>query len=410
MKILVIGSGGREHAIYSNLIIDPKVRAVYMIGNNGGVRQEDLIRSVDAMDFAAVETVINNLEIDLTIVGPEVYLEAGIVDYIRTKGHKIIGPTKYCASIEASKNFAKEMMEKRNVPTAKYKYVTTTRDGLAVCADFGYPIVLKYDGLAAGKGVSICQSQSQAEEYFRDIFDNGSFGNDGVVVEECMVGEEYSVFAYVNGESYALLPVAQDYKRAFDNDQGPNTGGMGVNTTSKYDGNLQYIEDNILKPILNQFKVDGNPYTGFLYIGLMETKDGPKVVEFNCRLGDPETEIILQKLNHSLLEVFDSVDNSTYCELEFCREEYIGVVLAAAGYPNSYPKNVILDLEEKMQPIFHMGTKLEEGKLLSTGGRVMILTDKATSVEEARAKVYDKISLISNEQLFNRTDIGMGRI
>lgn len=410
MKILVIGSGGREHAIYSNLIIDPKVRAVYMIGNNGGVRQEDLITDVDAMDFAEVEAVINKLEIDLTVVGPEVYLEAGIVDYMCARGHKIVGPTKYCANLESSKNFAKEMMAKRDVPTAKYEYVSNTSDGLAVCDKFGYPIVLKYDGLAAGKGVSICQTQNEAKAYFKDIFDNSTFGNDGVVIEECMVGEEYSVFAYVNGENYALLPVAQDYKRAFDGDQGPNTGGMGVNTTSKYDSNLQLIENSILKPILNQFCLDENPYTGFLYIGLMETNEGPKVVEFNCRLGDPETEIILQKLNHSLLDVFESVDNEANCKLDFSREEYVGVVLAATGYPNSYPKNVILDLEEKMQPVFHMGTKLEDGKLLSTGGRVLILTDSAVSVDEARTKVYDKISLVLNEQLFNRSDIGLGRI
>ncbi len=410
MNVLIIGSGGREHSLFTTIKLDPRVNKVYMLGTNGAIDKSNLITDVDGMNFHDVYELIQTKQIDLTIVGPEMYLEAGIVDYLRAHNCFVVGPDKYCSKLESSKNFAKEMMANANIPTAKYKYVNTVSSGIEVADQFGYPIVLKYDGLAAGKGVAICETREDALVYLTDVLDNKCFGDDGIVVEECLVGEEYSVFAVVHGTSYSILPVAQDYKRAFDNDLGPNTGGMGANTTSKYDDQLPFIEDNILKPLLAEFETSGYKYTGFLYIGLMQTTEGPKVIEFNVRMGDPETQIVMQKLDSSLLEVIQSVYDDEPITCAFKPEQYVGVVLAASGYPNQYPKHVILNVNENMRPLYHMGTKYDNGQLVSTGGRVMMLTASGDTVESARTSVYEKIDSFKNEQLFYRTDIGLGRV
>lgn len=410
MNVLIIGSGGREHSLFTTIKLDPRVKNIYMLGTNGAIDPANLITDVDGLDFHAVYELIKAKEIELTIVGPEVYLEAGIVDYLRAHKCLVVGPDKFCARLESSKNFAKEMMAKASIPTAKYKFVDNVRDGLAVCDDFGYPIVLKYDGLAAGKGVAICATRSEAEEYLIDTLENKCFGDDGIVVEECLTGEEYSVFAVVNGTNYSILPIAQDFKRAYDGDRGPNTGGMGANTTSKYDSELPFIEARILKPLLSEFEAIGYKYTGFLYIGLMQTSDGPKVIEFNVRMGDPETQIVMQKLDSSLLTVIEAVYAGQDYKCEFKAEEFVGVVLASVGYPNQYQKNVILDVNESMRPLFHMGTKSKAGKLYSTGGRVMMVTSSGESVSLARTSVYQKLATFENDQLFYRTDIGLGRV
>lgn len=409
MNVLIIGSGGREHSLFTTIKLDPRVNNIYMLGTNGAIDKANLITDVSGMDFLAVYELIKSKQIDLTVVGPEMYLEAGIVDYLRAHNCMVVGPDKYCARLESSKNFAKEMMAKANIPTAKYKYVTTVADGLNVANQFGYPIVLKYDGLAAGKGVAICQTEAEAKQYLIETLEQQCFGADGIVVEECLVGEEYSVFALVSGSNYSILPVAQDFKRVYDGDLGPNTGGMGANTTSKYDDQLPFIEDQILKPLLAEFIATGYQYTGFLYIGLMQTATGPKVIEFNVRMGDPETQIVMQKLDSSLISVIESVyaGNDFKCEVK--PSEYVGVVLASRGYPNAYEKDVILELDQSMRPVFHMGTKSENGKLYSTGGRVMMVTASGESVSAARTSVYQKLADFENEQLFYRTDIGLGR-
>lgn len=409
MNVLVIGSGGREHSLFTTIKLDPRVKNIYMLGTNGAIDKANLISDVDGMDFLAVYELIKQKQIDLTVVGPEMYLEAGIVDYLRAHNCMVVGPDKFCARLESSKNFAKEMMAKANIPTARYQYVDTVEAGLQACSQFGYPIVLKYDGLAAGKGVAICPDQQTANQYLIETLEQKCFGDDGIVVEECLVGEEYSVFAIVNGSNYSILPVAQDFKRAFDGNQGPNTGGMGANTTSKYDDQLPFVEERILQPLLAEFEAIGYKYTGFLYIGLMQTVDGPKVIEFNVRMGDPETQIVMQKLDSSLITVIETVyaGNNFKCEVK--RSEYVGVVLASCGYPNQYAKDVILELNESMRPVYHMGTKSENGKLVSTGGRVMMVTASGDSVEAARTSVYQKLQSFDNDQLFYRTDIGLGR-
>lgn len=408
MNILIIGSGGREHAIYEHLRTDDSVENVYLLGNNGGVNSQNLFSDVDGLDFPEVEKIISNWKIDLTIVGPELYLDAGIVDYLRQNGHRVSGPTKYCANLETSKLFAKELMTAAKIPTASYNYVTNLQDGCAACTSF--PIVLKYNGLAAGKGVSICNTREEAEAYFREVFNNDRFGTEGVVVEECLVGEEYSVFAYVNGEDYVLLPVAQDYKRAYDHDLGPNTGGMGANTTSKYDNQLPFISENIIEPLLKEFANRNEDYTGFLYVGLIETATGPKVIEFNARLGDPETEVVLQKLKTNLIEIINSIDNRCVITPEFNENEWVGVVLAASDYPNEYQKNVILNIPNGFYPLFHMGTKVANGQLYSTGGRVLMICSDGLTVKQASESVYQKLDTFKNENLYFRKDIGENRV
>lgn len=410
MNILIIGSGGREHSLFETVSKDKTVSDVYMLGTNGAIDKKYLIEGIASDDFPAIRSKIVGLDIELTIIGPEMYLDAGLVDYLRAHNHRVFGPDKYCAKLESSKNFAKEIMAEANIPTAKYKYVTDKEEGLTVCREFGYPIVLKYDGLAAGKGVSVCQTEEEANIYFDDVFGNSKFGDDGVVIEECLVGEEYSVFAIVNNQSYGLLPIAQDFKRAYDGDLGPNTGGMGANTTSKYNNDLPFIKSNIIEPLLERFKERGYKYKGFLYVGLMATVDGPKVIEFNVRMGDPETQIVMQKLNSSLVSAINDVCAEVTPTIEFDDKEYVGVVLASKGYPNSYEKNVTLELNEKMNPIYHMGTKLENDSLVSTGGRVMMVTSSGDSVEAARTSVYQKLDDFDNEKLFSRNDIGENRI
>lgn len=409
MRVLIIGSGGREHSLFTKLVSDPQVSKTYMLGENGGVAKE-CIFNIDGFDFNRVYAFIKERKIDLTIVGPEAYLQAGIVDYLQAHNCKVIGPDKYCTQLESSKNFAKKMMKKANVPTAKFKYVTDVKSGLQVASEFDYPIVLKFDRLAAGKGVAICKDETDANNYLVQVLEKKCFGEGGIVVEECLVGEEYSVFAVVNGENYSILPIAQDYKRAYDDDLGPNTGGMGAYTTAKFDNRLPFIEACILQPILKQFILDGYKYSGFIYIGLMETKDGPKVIEFNVRMGDPETEIVMQKLDSSLIEVIQSVYSGENYKCDVKAEEYIGVVLAAKGYPSSYEKNVILDINEKMRPIFHMGSKISNGTLISTGGRIIIVTASGENIAQARASVYSKLEDFNNHNIFYRSDIGLGRI
>lgn len=410
MNVLIIGSGGREHSLFTKIKLDPRVKDIYMLGTNGAIDKANLISDIDGMNFEAVYDLIQIKEVDLTIVGPEMYLEAGIIDYLRGRGCTAFGPDKFCARLESSKNFAKEMMAKANIPTARYQYVTDVKSGLEVCDNFGYPIVLKYDGLAAGKGVAICATPGEAKDYLVDTLENNCFGDEGIVVEECLVGEEYSVFAVVDGTNYSILPIAQDFKRAYDGDLGPNTGGMGANTTSKYNSELPYIEEHILKPLLTEFEAIGHKYTGFLYIGLMQTTSGPKVIEFNVRMGDPETQIVMQKLDSSLLEIIETVSLGQNFVCKVKDEEYVGVVLASKGYPNQYEKNVILDINESMRPLFHMGTKYEDGKLYSTGGRVMMITSSGQTVDLARTSVYQKLESFENDGLFYRTDIGLGRM
>ncbi len=410
MKVLIVGSGGREHALYNKLSKDKSISRVFVIGNNGGIETKDLLSDVDDLDFAQIEKTITENNVGLTIIGPEFYLEAGLSDYLRSNGHKVFAPSKYCSQLESSKHFAKQMMEMHDVPTAKYKYVETITDGLTVCEQFGYPVVLKYDGLAAGKGVLVCPTKQEAVAYFEDVFGNNKYGNCGVVVEECLVGEEYSVFAVCNGSSYQLLPVAQDYKRALDNDYGLNTGGMGVNTTDKFNDQLPFITQKILEPILNEFVHRDNPYNGFLYIGLMQTINGPKVIEFNTRLGDPETEIILPKLKTSLLDVIDCVLEDTQLDIEFDEKQYVGVTIASKGYPEAYEKDVILDIRNIKNQVVHMGTKISNNKLLSTGGRIFQVVASGETVSQARFEVYADLNNIVNPKLYWRNDIGKNRM
>ncbi len=410
MNVLIIGSGGREHSLFMTVKRDQRVEDVYMLGQNGAIGDEYLISDIDGLDFEAIYNKINELKIDMTIIGPELYLEAGLVDFLQAKKCKVFGPNKFCSQLESSKKFAKDLMASANIPTATYNYAQTYEEAIAIIAKMDYPLVLKYDGLAAGKGVLVAESEVEAIEFLSNIFNDNCFGSDGVIIEQCLVGEEYSVFALVDDQNYAILPIAQDYKRSFDNDLGLNTGGMGANTTHKYDNQLPFIEETILKPLLEQFNKLGDKYRGFLYIGLMQTSSGPKVIEFNVRMGDPETEVVMQKLDSSLIKLIELVQSEERVTVDFKEEEFVGVVLAANGYPKNYEKNVIINLNENMHPVFHMGTKKINNQLTSTGGRVLMVTASGNNICQAREKVYQKISTFENDKLFYRTDIGLGRV
>ncbi len=406
MKILIIGSGGREHAIYQQC---SKNNEVYMLGNNGAIKEQYLIKDVDGLNFGDVLALINKLAIELTIVGPEVYLQAGIVDFLTAHNKKVFGPSKYCANLEASKYFAKQIMQQVKIPTARYEYVNSAKKALMVCNDFGYPVVLKYDGLAAGKGVVIAQSESQAVEFINEIFEDNRFGNDGLVIEECLVGEEYSVFVMVNGTNYEILPVAQDYKRVFDNDKGPNTGGMGANTTSKFNSELPKIETQIIKPLLAHLTENNTPYAGFLYIGLMATNNGPQVIEFNVRMGDPETQVVMQKLDCDLVEIINNLLNNNPTNIKFNSQEYVGVVLASVGYPGDYIKRIDLNGLKSIADVYHMGTQIVDGNLISTGGRIAMVTASGDNVAQARLNAYKKLADFKHRDTFNRLDIALNK-
>ncbi len=407
MRVLILGSGGREHALFLKC---SQFHTTYMLGNNGAIDDEYLIKDVDGLDFDLVLKTINDLKIDLTIVGPEVYLQAGIVDFLNAHHKAVFGPTEYCARLEASKNMAKEVMDKVDIPTAKYEYVTDYIKAMDICEEFGYPVVLKYDGLAAGKGVLVAENRSQASEFLAGIFDDRRFGNEGVVIEECLFGEEYSVFVMANKTNYTILPVAQDYKRALDGNLGLNTGGMGANTTSKYDQELDYIKIRIIEPLLKYLDDNSTPYSGFLYIGLMATKDGAKVIEFNVRMGDPETQVVMQKLDSDLVVAITDLLSHQTPNLTIDNQEYVGVVLASNGYPESYPKDIDMNFLKDMTNVYHMGTKNIDGNILSTGGRIAMVTSSGDTVSQAKGHVYQELDKINNPKIHYRKDIALDRI
>ncbi len=402
MKVLIIGSGGREHALYEN--VESHNHDVYMLGNNGAISCDKLINDIDLFDFKQILKKINELEIDLTIIGPETYLELGIVDFLQSHNKKVFGPTKAMAKLESSKNFAKEVMQKANIPTAKFKYSKDIKEAKMICDEFRYPVVIKYDGLAAGKGVLVASNQSEAYEFLDSCL---QFGDDGVVIEECLFGDEYSVFVMINNDNYTILPIAQDYKRVFDNDLGLNTGGMGANTTSYYDDQLPFIKQNIIKPLIKE--VDYK-YSGFLYIGLMQTIDGPKVIEFNARMGDPETQVVMQKLKTSIVDIILNLDNNKSTEIEVINDEVVGVVLTSKGYPKKYKTNIDMDFVSEFDNVYHMGTKKIEEKIVSTGGRICMICDKASDMFIAADKIYDKLNKLNLDDIHYRSDIAYSKV
>ena len=410
MKVLVVGSGGREHAIVEAISRSPKASKIYAAPGNAGI-------AALAECVAIKDTEVENLlefakanEVDLTVVGPEAALAVGIVDRFREEGLKIFGPTKAAAEIEASKDFAKRLMFKYDVPTAGYETFTDFDAALAYVKKGTLPTVLKYDGLAAGKGVVIATTMEEAEATLRDMLLDTKFGEGRVVIEEFLTGEEFSLMCFVAGNKICAMPVAQDHKRAYDNDEGPNTGGMGAYTELPFvtEEDHAYAMENIMQRVADAMVAEGTPFTGVLYGGLMKTPNGIKVIEFNARFGDPETEVVLPRLQSDAIDVFMAVASNEQPRAEWSEGATLGIVLASKGYPGDYAKGyAIRGMENvKESKIYHMGTAMKDGELVTNGGRVMIVVAEAPTLREAQQKAEADVARIECDNLFHRTDIG----
>ena len=430
-SVLVVGGGGREFAIVEALSRSEKVGKIYCAPGNAGIGEMAECVSVKDTDVEGLLAFAQANDVDLTVVGPEAALAAGIVDKFRAAGRKIFGHTQAATAIESSKDFAKRLMAGAGVPTAAYQTFTDFNQALAYVKAGSIPTVIKYDGLAAGKGVVVATSMEEAEAALRDMLLDGRYGEGKVVIEEFLTGPEFSLMAFVSGRQVRPMVAAQDHKRAFDGDEGPNTGGMGAYTESFATGKsgLSFISDDdydfavskILQPVADAMADAGTPLSGVLYGGLMKTPSGIKVIEFNARFGDPETEVVLPRLETDIYEVFEAA--ATGGEIPVLRwrdEAVLGVVMASKGYPGSYTKGapitVAPDFSSSVMPgltrhleavrICHMGTKrADDGTLLTAGGRVLMVIASAPTTPEASRRVYAAVEKIHCDNLFYRHDI-----
>ena len=414
-KVLVIGGGGREHAIVHALSRSPQVEKIYCAPGNAGIAQLAECVAIKDTDVEGLLLFAKETEVDLTVVGPEAALAAGVVDAFRAESIPIFGHTKAATQIESSKEFAKIIMQKYNVPTAAYQSFSDYNEALAYVKAGSLPIVLKYDGLAAGKGVVIANTLEEADAALQDMLCNEAFGKGKVVIEEFLEGPEFSFMCFVNGENVYPMPLSQDHKRAYDNDEGPNTGGMGAYTPLPFvtAEDEAFARKYVLEAVANGMCQEGLPLTGVLYGGLMKTAQGVKVIEFNARFGDPETEVVLPLLESDAYDVFYGIATGANSQspianspLQWRNEATIGVVLASKGYPGSYAKGAVIEGTEQFEgPIFHMGTKNDNGVLKTNGGRVMMCIATGKDIATARAKVYKEIEKIHCDNLFYRKDI-----
>lgn len=411
-NVLVIGSGGREHAIAAKFKQSNHVETVYVAPGNPGMSDVATCVSIDSKDIDALVEFIKSNSIDLTFVGPEIPLCDGLVDQLQAHDICVFGPTKAAARLEGSKVFSKAMMKKYNIPTAKYESFTDFESAKAYLQDQQMPIVLKADGLAAGKGVVIAQTLEEATSVLEEMMCHHLFADAGnsVVIEEFLEGEEFSQLAFVNGTLVVPMQIAQDHKRAFDNDQGLNTGGMGAYTPVNHLSQEVINEgiEAIVKPMAKAMVDEGCPFTGVLYAGCMATKHGVKTIEFNVRFGDPETEVILLAMQDDLYEVVMNVLDNKEVSLHWDNNTYLGVVLANKGYPSSYQKGaVITGLESIDTPLFHMGTSVNDNnEVIATGGRVLFVTGKGQTLQQAKDNAYQQVEKLHCDSLFYRRDIG----
>lgn len=409
MKVLVIGSGGREHAIVEAFGRSPQVEKIYCTPGNAGIAEMAECVAIGVEEVDALARFAREQEIDMTVVGPEAALAAGVVDRFKEDGLKIFGPTRAAARIESSKKFAKEIMKKYEVPTAGYEVFSEFEPAWEYVKNRPLPAVIKYDGLAAGKGVVVAMSYEEAEAALRDMLLDSTFGKGRVVVEDFLDGPEFSFMCLVNGDKVYPLAMAQDHKRAFDGDKGPNTGGMGAYSPVPFVSEQlrQECINRIIRPVAAGMVQEGVPFTGILYGGLILTADGPTVIEFNARFGDPETEVVLPRLKSDIYALFEAVLAGEEFESEWSPETRLGIVLASQGYPGNYAKGAEIKGVEKLEsPLYHMGTARKDGKLLTAGGRVMMVVATGNDISEARSKALEEISKIECPSLFYRKDIG----
>ncbi|MBD5184731.1 MAG: phosphoribosylamine--glycine ligase [Bacteroidales bacterium] len=413
MKTLVIGSGGREHAIVEALSRSPQVDKIYCAPGNAGIANLAECVNIGVTDIEALADFAEKEKIDMTVVGPEAALAAGVVNLFNERGLKIFGPTKEAARIESSKEYAKQVMDRFEVPTAGYRAFDNYDEAIAYVKAGKIPTVIKYDGLAAGKGVVVAMSLEEADAALKDMLLDSSFGKGRVVIEDFLEGPEFSFMCVVSGDKVYPLELAQDHKRAFDGDKGPNTGGMGAYSPVPFIGEdvKERALNEILKPVAEGLVKEGNPFTGILYGGLILTEDGPKVIEFNARFGDPETEVVLPRMKSDIYALFDAALKGEEFEIEWDKDAVLGVVLASKGYPGSYEKGAeIKGLENVDSSVYHMGTSLKDGKLLTAGGRVLMVTGKGATLEDAHAAAMESLAKIECPALFHRSDIGKAAV
>jgi len=417
MNILVVGSGGREHALIWKIAKSRKVKRLFCAPGNPGIAQIAECVNIKADDISGLRDFASKEKIDLTIVGPEAPLTLGIVDSFEEKGLKIFGPSKKAAEIESSKAFAKKLMQEYSIPTSGYKIFKNPKDAKDYIKEQNFPLVIKADGLAAGKGVIICKTEDEAKDAIRLVMEKKVFGKAGdrVVVEEFLKGEEVSFLAITDGKSVVPLPPCQDHKAVFDGDKGPNTGGMGAYSpapiiTPKL---KQEIMNSIMIPTVKAMAKEGRPYKGILYAGLMITKDGPRALEFNCRFGDPETQPIMMRLRNDLVDVLSAAVDGKLSKIKLnCDNRFaLCVVMSSKGYPEDYQKcKEIKGIDEaaklKEVVVFHAGTAIIDNTLVTAGGRVLGVTAMGVGVKRTINKAYEAVSKIKWEGVHYRKDIG----
>lgn len=408
--VLVIGSGGRCHAIVDALHRSPSVGKIYCAEGNAGISEYAELVPVCSTDIIALRDWALAHEIDLTVVGPEVPLAMGIVDEFRRAGLPIFGHTQAATQIESNKAFAKRIMQKAGVPTAAYQAFDNYEEAVSFVGSRPLPAVIKYEGLAAGKGVVIAETLDEAQKALREMLVDKSFGDDSVIIEDFLTGPEFSLMCFVNGDKLVPMPIAQDHKRAFDGDKGPNTGGMGAYTPVPFitKEDERYALDKIMQPVAAEMLREGMPLTGVLYGGLIKTPDGIKVIEFNARFGDPETEVVLPLLQSDIYPMLHAVaTGDNLPQLQWEQQAVLGVVLASKGYPSHYAKGAPIHIDSDFNALlYHMGTKQTEQGLVTNGGRVMMVVEKAPTLELAHERVEEQILKIHCDNLFFRHDIG----
>ncbi len=418
MKILVIGSGGREHAICWKLAESPLTTALYCAPGNAGIAEVATCFPADVNDAGSLANLAELIGADLTVIGPEAPLVAGVADAFQTRGLRLVGPSAEAARLEGSKIFAKQFMARHSIPTAQFTACHSPESARAAMElEYRFPVVVKADGLAAGKGVRIAQDETEFDAAINDFFVERVFGEAGarIVLEECLVGREASVMIFTDGNDYRVIPPAQDYKRVFDDDAGPNTGGMGSFSTPDLidQATLERILREIIEPTLAGMRAEGVPFRGILYTGLMLTESGPKVIEYNARLGDPETQAVLVRLESDLVEIFNAIVDGAVgsTSVRWSEDSSVCVVAASKGYPGQFEKGKpITGLDEAKSiegvVIFHAASvRDEQGSFLTSGGRVLGVTARAQTLEEARARAYEATARIGFENIHHRTDI-----
>ena len=414
MKILVIGSGGREHAVAKKFLQDPQVETVFCAKGNPGMRKDGIKTvAIEESDHESLIAFAQEQEVDWTFVGPEVPLLNGIVDDFQAAGLKIFGPNRQAAMIEGSKEFAKELMRVNQIPTADYQSFTDSAQAKAYIQLKGAPIVIKADGLAAGKGVVVAETIEEANAAVEAMLEQNAFGESGakVVIEEFLAGEEFSLLAFVKGEAVYPMVIAQDHKRAFDGDLGPNTGGMGAYTPVPQipQEMVDQAVAEILLPAAKGMIRNNTPFTGILYAGLIATNDGPKVIEFNARFGDPETQVVLSRLESSLAQIIDDLLQDQVPTIQWNQSASIGVVIASQGYPGKYQQGMpVPSPEGEGTQFFYAGVDeaADQGGLTAAGGRVFLVEASAENLAAAQKNVYEAISRLSLSGLYYRNDIG----